>query len=46
MTGLTPGATYTVIVQGQRGGIWGTLNAVINASSDPDSQHMTLTVFP
>ena len=46
MTGLTPGVTYTVIVQGQRGGIWGTLNAVINASSDPDSQHMTLTVFP
>ncbi|MCW9041297.1 MAG: hypothetical protein OQJ69_01655 [Flavobacteriales bacterium] len=46
MTGLTPGTTYTVIVQGQRGGIWGTLNAVINASSDPDSQHMTLTVFP
>ncbi len=46
MTGLTPGTTYTVIVQGQRGGIWGTLNAVINASSDPDSQHMTLSVFP
>lgn len=46
MTGLTPGTTYTIIVQGQRGGIWGTLNAVINASSDPDSQHMTLTVFP
>lgn len=46
MTGLTPGNTYTVIVQGQRSGIWGNYNAVINASSDPDSQHMTLTVFP
>jgi hypothetical protein len=46
ITGLTPGTTYTLIVQGQRNGIWGTYDAVINAASMPDSHHMTLTVFP
>jgi hypothetical protein len=46
LTGLTPGTSYTLIVQGQRGGILGTLNAVINASTVPDNHHMTLTVFP
>ena len=46
LTGLTPGTSYTLIVQGQRGGILGTLNAVINALTVPDNHHMTLTVFP
>lgn len=46
MTGLTPGSTYTVVVQGKRAGIWGVYDAVIQSASDPDSQHMTLTVFP
>lgn len=46
MTGLTPGTSYTIIVQGQRSGIWGTLDAAIYASTNPDNHHMTLTVFP
>lgn len=46
ISGLTPGTSYTLVVQGSRGGILGTLNAVINASTMSDSQHMTLTVFP
>lgn len=46
MTGLTPGSTYTLRVEGLRGGILGTYDAVINAASIPDSHHMTLTVFP
>lgn len=46
LTGLIVGNTYTLEVQGQRGGILGTLNAVINASTIPDNHHMTLTVFP
>jgi hypothetical protein len=46
ITGLIPGTSYTLVVQGQRGGIWGTLDAVINASSMPDMHHMTLTVLP
>ncbi|MES2514023.1 MAG: hypothetical protein V4580_07750 [Bacteroidota bacterium] len=46
ITGLTPGTSYTLIVQGQRSGIWGTLDAVIYAGTNPDSHHLTLTVFP
>jgi hypothetical protein len=46
ITGLTPGTNYTLIVQAQRGGIWGTYDAVINAASTPDGHHMTLTVLP
>ena len=46
LTGLTPGTSYTLIVQGQRSGILGTLDAVINAASLPDNHHITLTVFP
>lgn len=46
ITGLTPGTTYTLKVQGLRDGIYGTYNAVINASTLPDDHHMTLTVFP
>lgn len=46
LTGLTPGTSYTLIVQGQRAGILGTLDAVINALTTPDNHHMTLTVFP
>lgn len=46
ITGLTPGTSYTLVAQGQRGGIWGTYDAVINASSMPDVHHMTLTVLP
>jgi hypothetical protein len=46
ITGLTPGTSYTLIVQAQRSGIWGTLDAVIYASTNPDSHHVTLTVFP
>lgn len=46
ISGLTPGSSYTLIVQAQRNGIYGTYDAVINAASVPDSHHMTLTVFP
>ncbi len=46
ITGLTPGTSYTLVVQAQRDGIWGTYDAVIYAASVPDGHHMTLTVFP
>jgi len=46
ITGLTVGTSYTLIVQGQRSGILGTWDAIINAGSVPDQYHMTLTVFP
>ena len=46
ITGLTPGVSYTLIVQAQRGGIYGTYDAVIAVASLSDSHHMTLTVFP
>ena len=45
ITGLTPGATYTIKVQGQVDGIYGTYNAVIYPVTYPDDEHMTLSVF-
>lgn len=46
ISGLTPGTSYTLIVQAQRYGILGTWDAAIYAASMPDEHHMTLTVFP
>lgn len=46
ITGLTPGTSYTLIIQSQVGGIWGTYDAVVYAASRPDEHHMTLTVIP
>lgn len=46
ITGLTVGTTYTLQVQAQRNGIYGTYDAVIQAASIPDTHHMTLTVQP
>jgi len=43
LTGLTVGATYTLTVQGQRNGISGTYDAIINPSLD--GHHMSLTVL-
>jgi hypothetical protein len=46
ITGLTPGTSYTLIIQAQRGGILGTYDAAIYAATNSDAHHMTLTVFP
>lgn len=45
ITGLTIGTSYTFQVQAQRNGILGTYDTVIQASTNPDSHHMTLTVI-
>ena len=45
LTGLTVGTNYTLQVQAQRGGILGTLDAVINPVTVPDAHHMTLSVL-
>ncbi len=45
ITGLTVGATYSLKVQGRVSGILGVDDAVIYPSSDPDAEHLTLTVF-
>tara|TARA_R110000787_G_scaffold282235_1_gene394005 strand:- start:5955 stop:6692 length:738 start_codon:yes stop_codon:yes gene_type:complete len=45
LTGLTIGTTYTLQVQGQVGGILGTNNAAIFENTNPDSHHLTLSVF-
>jgi hypothetical protein len=43
VTGLTPGATYTLNVRGLRDGISGTYNAIIDPAVS--GHHMTLTVI-
>lgn len=45
LTGLTIGTQYTLQLQGYAYGILGNQNAVINANSDSDNNHMTLTVI-
>ncbi|WP_250432367.1 hypothetical protein [Hanstruepera flava] len=45
LTGLTIGNTYTIQLQGQVGGIFGTPNAAIFANTNPDYHHLTLTVL-
>lgn len=45
ITGLTVGNTYTFQVQAQRGGIYGTYDAVIQGATQPDTHHMTLSVI-
>jgi hypothetical protein len=42
ITGLTVGTNYTLQVQGQRNGIYGTYDALINPSLD--GHHMSLSV--
>jgi hypothetical protein len=47
LTGLTPGTSYTLSVQGLNNGSFpNSLTATIDAASNPDQQHMTLCVFP
>jgi hypothetical protein len=43
MTGLIIGNTYTLQVQGQRNGILGTYDAIVNPTLD--GHHMTLSVI-
>lgn len=45
LTGLTVGTTYSLKVQGRVSGIWGTDDATIYPLTNPDNNHMTLTVF-
>lgn len=45
MTGLTVGTTYTMNVQGRVQGILGTYTAVINPATEPDGEHLTLSVM-
>ncbi|MCO5269794.1 MAG: hypothetical protein M9897_12950 [Brumimicrobium sp.] len=45
LTGLTVGNSYTISVQGMVSGISGTYTAVVNPSSQPNEEHMTLTVL-
>jgi len=45
LTGLTIGTQYTLQLQAFAYGISGTDDAVVYASTDPDNNHMTLTVM-
>lgn len=45
ISGLTAGSSYTLKVQGGVSGIMGTPNAVIDAASTPDQDHLTLNVI-
>ena len=43
LTGLTVGATYTISVDGQRNGIYGTLDAIVDPAQP--GHHMTVSVI-
>ncbi|MBL0020654.1 MAG: hypothetical protein IPP17_30520 [Bacteroidetes bacterium] len=45
ISGLTVGKSYTFQLQAQRNGILGTYDTVIQAATNPDTHHMTLTVI-
>lgn len=45
LTGLTIGNQYTLQLQAYAYGILGSHNAVVYANTDPDNNHMTLTVI-
>ncbi|MCX7696753.1 MAG: hypothetical protein N2Z72_03550 [Bacteroidales bacterium] len=45
LTGLVAGNNYTIKVQYKVSAIWGTASAVVNPSSYPDEDHMTLSVI-
>jgi len=45
VTGLVVGNTYTFQVQAMRNGIYGIYDAVIQAGTQPDQSHMTLSVI-
>jgi hypothetical protein len=45
ISGLTVGNSYTFQLQAQRNGILGTYDTVIQAATNPDTHHMTLTVI-
>lgn len=45
ITGLTVGNTYTLSVQAYVNGIWGTPNAAIFTTSNPNENHMSLNVI-
>jgi hypothetical protein len=45
ITGLVAGNTYALQVQGYVDGILGTYDALIDAASAPDTDHMTLSVI-
>jgi len=45
VTGLTVGTTYTLRVQGRVQGILGTYDGVIYPATEPDGEHLTLSVM-
>ncbi len=44
MNGLVPGNTYTIQVQGTVDGITGQYDAIVDAASSPDTDHMNLSI--